>query len=67
MLPVHHSCTDKKDTRVATRHGDLLRQLVEHEGIVLSEQQRADIDLAWEANARHVCGDHSLCKQHAES
>ena len=67
MFSAHNPCTDKIVTRVSSRCGDLLRQLVLYSGTVLSEQQRRDIDLAWEANARHVCGDNSLCKKHAET
>ena len=67
MFPAHNACTDKIVTRVASCCGDLLRQWVLYSGTVLSEQQKCDIDLAWEANARHLCGDHSLCKKHAES
>ena len=67
MFPAHNACTDKKINRVTNRCGCLLRQVVDFEGTELSEQQKRDIDLAWEANARHLCGDHSMCTQHAES
>ena len=59
MFPAHNSCANKKFSRVASRCGDLLRQVVDYEGTVLSEHQSADIDLAWEANARHVCRDYN--------
>ena len=51
MFPAHNSCTDKKFNRVASRCGDLLRQVVEYEGTVLSAHQRTDIDLGSQRQA----------------